>query len=111
MTLNLTCQTNSLSAGPPYYVPQFNISWLYSTTAGYKVIPDGHFLIIKDFDCNLKYSRPVFCALKESPGDWTPSAFTYPHKQCKFDYNYNKHYTITYLIIYSKHLIFLKRIF
>ncbi|XP_063442142.1 uncharacterized protein LOC134722451 [Mytilus trossulus] len=82
MTLNLTCQTNSLSAAPPYYVPQFNISWLYSTTAGYTVIPDGHFLIIKDFDCHLKYSRPVFCALKESPGDWTPSVFTYPHKQC-----------------------------
>ncbi|XP_052060186.1 uncharacterized protein LOC127700661 isoform X1 [Mytilus californianus] len=82
MTLNLTCQTNSLSAGPPYYVPQFNVSWLYSTTASYKVFPDGNFLIIKDFDCNLKNSRPVLCSLKESPGEWNPSVSTHPHKQC-----------------------------
>jgi hypothetical protein len=85
MTTDLTCETNHSSAGPPYYVPQLNTSWLYSTTAAaYTAYEDGVYLIVKDLDCNLKHSRPVFCALKEGTGEWSPRGYLHPHTLCKF---------------------------
>ena len=88
MTTDLTCETNHSSAGPLYYVPQLNTSWLYSTTAAaYTAYEDSIYLIVKDLDCNLKHSRPVFCALKEGTGEWSPRGYLHPHTLCKLEWS------------------------